>query len=141
MREVDPLKLWLGNARDARSPRALHDVGVETVVDLAIEEPVAQLTRDLIYCRIPIHDGAENAPRSLAIAIEITASLIRREIPTLVACSAGMSRSPSIIAAALSLVRQRAPDEMLKEIIDGNPNDVSPALWADVKKSLSLICH
>lgn len=138
MREVVPSRLWVGNAVDARSPRAIHEAGIQAVVDLAIEEPIAQLTRDLLYCRIPIHDGAENSPLNLSIAIEALVSLLKKEVPTLVACSAGMSRAPSLAAAALALVRQQSPDEALESIISGNPHEVSPALWRDVKRIVGL---
>ncbi len=43
MREIIPQQLWLGHAIDARDIRLLHDTGVKAVVDLAHEEPCAQL--------------------------------------------------------------------------------------------------
>ena len=135
MREITPQLLWIGNARDVRDIRRLHDVGVAAVVDLAYEETCAQLSRDMLYCRFPLLDGAENSPSLLAAAVTTTASLIRGEIPTLVACSAGMSRSPSILAAAFSVVCGKSPDECLHQLIDGHPHDISAPLWNDVVKA------
>jgi hypothetical protein len=43
-----------------------------------------------------------------------------------------MSRSPAIVAAALSIVHGGNPEEKLKEIVAGHPHDVSPHLWESV---------
>ncbi len=132
MREIIPQRLWLGNALD-REPRRLYDLGIAALVDLALEELPAQMTRDMMYCRFPLVDGAGNSPAVLATAIETTASLIRKQVPLLVTCAAGMSRSPAIIAAALTIVRDDSPDECLQRLVAGQPHDVSPSLWADAK--------
>lgn len=135
MREITPQQLWLGHARDVRDIGRLHQAGVAAVVDLAYEEPCAQLSRDLLYCRFPLLDGADNSPQLIITAVTTTASLIRNEIPTLVACGAGMSRSPCILAAALAIVGGKSPDDCLRQLISGHPRDVSPPLWNDVVKA------
>jgi hypothetical protein len=43
-----------------------------------------------------------------------------------------MSRSPAVVAAALSIVHGGSPDQKLKEIVAGHPHDVSPHLWEAV---------
>ncbi|MBM4088984.1 MAG: dual specificity protein phosphatase family protein [Planctomycetes bacterium] len=135
MREISRGRLWLGTAIDVRAVRALYDVGVEAVVDLAYEEPPAQLPRELWYCRFPLVDGCGNRIELLATALETVAALIRREVPTLVACGAGMSRSPAVLATALARVRQRSPDACLYELTTGKPHDISAPLWADLRKA------
>jgi protein-tyrosine phosphatase len=135
MREISRGRLWLGTVIDARAVRALYDAGVEVVVDLAYEELPAQRPRELCYCRFPLLDGSGNRIELLATALETVASLIRREMPTLVACGAGMSRSPAVLATALALVRQCSPDACLYEVATGNPHDISPPLWADLRKA------
>jgi predicted protein tyrosine phosphatase len=130
MREIEPGRLWIGNAVEARDLRRVLDLGVQAIVDLAMQELPLPVTRELVYLRIPIVDGGNDAWR-LAIAIDAVVKLLRSEIPTLVFCSAGMSRSPAIVAAALSLVRCRPADEVLQEIAAQMPHDVSPLLWRD----------
>jgi protein-tyrosine phosphatase len=93
----------------------------------------------MTYCRFPLVDGDENSEELLKLAIESTASLIRCGIRTVVTCSAGMSRSPAIAAAALSLNLKRSPDECLLEIASKYPHDVSPALWQSVKEILRRV--
>ncbi len=61
------------------------------------------VTRDLVYCRFPLVDGAGNDARILKMAVHTVAELLRKEVKTLVFCSAGMSRAPSIAAAALTV--------------------------------------
>ena len=80
-----------------------------------------------------VFDG--NAAELLSAAITTNILLICKQIPSLVACSAGMSRSPMIVAASLALVRGQSPDAVLRELIDGYPHDVSPPLWVDVKNA------
>ncbi len=63
--------------------------------------------------------------------------LKRGQIPTLVYYGAGMSRSPAIVAAALSIVQGGSPDERLKEVVAGHPHDVSPHLWESGLQSVS----
>jgi protein-tyrosine phosphatase len=77
-------------------------LGVTAVIDLAIEEPPIQFPRDIAYCRFPLIDGSGNQPAILRAAIETTATFIASGTPTLVACGAGMSRSPAIVAAAMA---------------------------------------
>ena len=60
MHEIHPDLLWLGHALDVREPRPLFDAGITAVVDVAFEEPPAQLPRQLIYCRFPLSDGGGN---------------------------------------------------------------------------------
>jgi protein-tyrosine phosphatase len=90
------------------------------------------LVRELIYCRIPLTDGGGNSQEQLSLAIESVAALLQRKVPCFVYCGAGMSRSPAIVAAPVSLVDRQSPEEALQRLIRGQPHDVSPALWRDI---------
>ena len=129
MREILPRQLWLGHAGDGRDPERLLAAGIVAVVNLAAEEPSPGLPRSMIYCRFPIVDGGQNVQGVLDVAIRTLVSLLKRRIPTLVYCSAGMSRSPAVAAAALSIAHGGRPDERLRQIVSGQPHDVSPQLW------------
>jgi hypothetical protein len=133
MREVIPGLLWIGNARDARRIPELLRTGITAVVDLAIEEPPVVYPREVLYARLPLLDGAGNSRAMIRAAVELTATLIEEQVPTLVACSGGMSRSPAIVAAALAAVRQTSPDETLQALAKDLPHDVSPGLWAEIQ--------
>lgn len=78
MHEVIPNRLWIGNAVEARDLRCLLEMGVTALVDLAIEEIPPSVVRELVYCRIPLIDGASNPPERLLLAVETVASLARR---------------------------------------------------------------
>ena len=136
MHEIMPSRLWIGNAVEAHDLRQLLDQGVAAVVDLAIEELPPDVVRELVYCRIPLIDGASNPLVRLQLAVETVASLIRQGTPTFVFCGAGMSRSPAITAAALAVVEGADPNVVLQRIVAGFPHDVSPALWQDVTECL-----
>jgi len=136
VREILPGLLWIGNAGDLRDPSATLAHGVAAVVDLAASEPPATFPRDIIYCRIPLCDGAENTAAMLKLAVSTTSELVRAKIPTLVACSMGMSRSPAIAAAALAQLKHHSPDEALARIAEAGPLDVDAALWRDLKRTV-----
>jgi protein-tyrosine phosphatase len=129
MREILPYQLWIGNAGDGRDAARLLAAGVVAVVNLAAEEPSSVLPRSMIYCHFPLIDGPQDDQTVLDVAIQTVVSLLKKRVPTLVYCGAGMSRSPAIVAAALAIVQGGSPDEKLKEIVAGHPHDVSPHLW------------
>jgi hypothetical protein len=135
MRRVPDRKLWLGNAGDLREPRAALECGVEAVVELADNEAPAMLPRDLIRYRFPISDGGENPTWILSLAVEAVASLVKADVPTLVACSAGMSRSVAVVAAALAIVENRSASDLLRQVAGGGPADVSPGLWKQIQSA------
>jgi protein-tyrosine phosphatase len=132
MREILPSQLWIGNAGDGRDPERLLWAGVVALINVAAEEPSPVLPRSMVYCHFPLTDGVPDDPRVLGVAIQTVVSLLNEQIPTLVYCGAGMSRSPAVVAAALSIAKGGSPDEKLKEIVAGHPHDVSPDLWEAV---------
>ena len=75
-------------------------------------------------------------PWLLLAAIETVACLLRTGTPTLVYCSAGMSRSPCIAAAAVAMVRGCPADLGLTLVLRSGPSDVSPGLWSEVRAIL-----
>jgi len=135
VRQLDDRSLWIGTARDARDVRAVLAAGIEAIVDLAkMCEPV-QSTRELVYLRFPLVDGAGNPPWLIGATVHAVADLLRRGVPTLVACDGGMSRSVVIAAVAVwHLMPGVPPDEHLRRIATTGPADVQPALWAEVKQ-------
>ena len=133
MHEIIPKRLWTGNIGDIRDVEKLLDAGIVAVVDLALEESMPRLTRELVYCRFPLLDGEGNDPAVLRTAIETTSTLIGQQVPTLVFCGAGMSRSPAIAAAAWAVAERLHLDECLKRLASSTAHDVSPALWHDIE--------
>src|SRR5208337_2391524 len=125
MREILPNQLWIGNAGDGRDPARLLQNGIVAVINLAAEEPSPVLPRSTIYCHFPLTDGAPDDPTILRVAIQTVATLLKSQLPTLVYCGAGMSRSPAVVAAALSIVQGGSPQNRLKEVVAGRPHDVS----------------
>jgi protein-tyrosine phosphatase len=137
MQQLTPYPLWLGHAGEGHDFRQVFGRGIRAVVDLALEEAPAPPPRELIYLRIPLLDGAGNDAGSLLLAVQALASLVRRHVPTLVTCGAGMSRSPSITAAALSLVYGETPESWLQRIVKDHPHDIAPAFWAELIETLA----
>ena len=136
MRQVGEYPLWIGTARDARDIRAVLDADIEAVVDLAMEEPPVALTRELIYLRFPLLDGEGNPVWLLRSAVVAVSQLIAARVPTLVACSAGMSRSPCLVASAIAMAEGRPMASVLATL--PRPLDVSPRLHRELVSCLEL---
>lgn len=133
MREIRADKLWIGNARDARSHSTVLTSEIDAVVDLAAEEAPASLPRSIIYLRFPLRDGSSNDLGDLRFSVTCVAELIARQKRTLVCCSVGMSRSPLIAAAALARAEGVSFQDVLKEIQKSVSTDISPALFGDIQ--------
>ncbi|MCA9214577.1 MAG: dual specificity protein phosphatase family protein [Planctomycetales bacterium] len=132
MTEVLQNSLWLGNAMDIRDSRRLFDLGIEAVVDVAAEEPPAQLPRQMIYCRFPLNDGTGNNPFVLRQTVQTIVDCLVHEKKTVVACSAGMSRSPTVSAFAIGVFMDRNPEEIVAEIAMNRSLEINRLLWSDV---------
>src|SRR4029077_6541238 len=90
-------------ADDGRNYRQVLDAGIQAVVQVAMDEPALQPPRELTYCRFPIIDAAGNERRVLYLAVVTVANLLEKNVPTLVCCGSGMSRSSVIAAGAPAL--------------------------------------
>jgi protein-tyrosine phosphatase len=126
--------LFISDAISARDLKQIYDHEIRAVVDLAANERPAGLGRDLIYCRFPLSDGHTNDDAMLECSILCLESLLNRHFRTLVACSAGMSRSPLIAAAAVSLQTGDSLADCLARITADAPHDVSPSLLSSVNR-------
>lgn len=136
MREIIPGKLWIANARQARDIRSTLAPGVTAVIDLAIEETPIAFPRDILYCRFPIVDGTGNPSFLLQACIETVTKLIAAHHPTVIACSAGMSRSPIIAAAAIARAKGLSLEDALMKLTETGPHDISPALLTNVLEAM-----
>jgi len=90
----------------------------------------------LVLYRFPLLDGTGNDPDLLHLAITSVVNLLKMEIPTLVCCGAEISRSPAIVAAALSLKQREDLEECLKQVAEFRPVDLSPGFWSEVTDAL-----
>ncbi len=140
MREIIAGRLWIGNALEARKVTDVLACGVEAIIDLAIEEIPLRLPRDIVYCRFPLVDGAGNSRAVLRAALATTIALVTAQVPMLVVCGAGMSRSPVVVAAALAMLERVPFSEVLKRVASLQPHDVSPSLVAEVEALCTELC-
>ncbi len=137
MRHVSNHQLWIGNAGDLRDPRAIFAAEIHAVVELADNEPLASLPRDLIRLRFPLADGGYNADWLVRFAVQTIARLLNAGVPTLVCCSCGLNRSVCVAAGAIALAERRPFEEVLIALAKDGPADVSPGLAAQFQAALS----
>lgn len=139
MRQVPGYPLWLGHVGDIRDLRGVLSAGVLAVVDLALNEPPANVTRELVYLRFPLIDGTGNPPWLVRAAIEAVAGLLQSGTPTLVYCSSGLSRSPCVAGAAIARIRNCSLAEGLTIVAQSGHSDVSTSLWAEVESVVQFL--
>ena len=139
MLEVHPNLLWIGHSLDVREPRALFDTGITAVIDVAYEELPAQIPRSLIYCRFPLNDGGGNDPNTLLQVLRTATDLLRSNTRTIIACSAGMSRSPTIAAFTLAYHLSEDPDHVIARIAEAKSLELKPELWADTLAAFNKV--
>lgn len=132
MRHISDYPLWLGHAGDVRDKHELMRLGIGALVDLAVEEPPAVAGHEMVYCRFPLIDGSENPPWLLRAAIDMSATLLRANVPTLIAGSGGLSRAPAIAAAALVKLGRPSLQDALLYLAGFGHCDVSAGLLQDV---------
>jgi protein-tyrosine phosphatase len=132
MRQIEELSIWIGTARDARDIKNVLSLGIKTIVDLALEEIPVQPTRDLVYLRFPLMDGTGNPTWLIQAVLHMVDLCIRSRVPTLIACGAGMSRSPSIAAIAAAPFLGVEPADVLLALKNQGPIDVSSSLWQEL---------
>lgn len=138
MRRIAPHTLWIGSRADLRTPRSIAEAGVTLLVDLAIEETIPSLSRELAFARFPLYDGAGNDRWLISTAITTCVAALGHGQTVLIICSAGLSRSPAIAAAVLAVRAQRPASECLAHVAAGH-GDVSPSLWGSVQRALADI--
>lgn len=134
MRKINDYQLWIGHSGDLTDPGLFEREGIKALIHVALEEKLPQLSRELLYCHFPIVDGAGNSQQLIAVALDTTVALLRASVPTLVCCSAGMSRSPCIAAGALAIINSCEPSQSLSLVLRDQPHDISPALWEAITK-------
>lgn len=138
MRQIGHRSLWVGHAGDLRDPSALLSTGVEAVIELADNEPLATLPRELIRCRFPISDSGDSPPWLLRLAVESVAALLKADVPTLVCCSNGLNRSVCVAAGAVAQATGLPFESALIEAAQSGPADVSPRLVAELRAALQM---
>lgn len=136
MRQVVGYPLWLGHVGDLQEIPTVMDSGIEAVVELADGEQLAVLPRSLIRLRFPLSDGGENPPWLLRLAVESVATLLKTGVPTLVCCSAGMSRSVCVATGAMAVVAELSLAQALAIVTESGPADVSTGLFAQLQQTL-----
>jgi protein-tyrosine phosphatase len=134
MNQILPHKLWIGHLADSLAYSPMFELGIKALFTMAAEEENRSAPREMIYCHFPLVDGPENEECILTLAIRTLADCLAREIPTLVCCGGGMSRSPALAAAALSLHLNKPLEQCLEQMAASHHIDVSPGLWMQIKK-------
>lgn len=132
MRQVPGAKLWIGSGDDPSISSAITEAEIAAVVDLAKGDKPPSSVRGPLFLHVPLVDNAGNSPELLRKAIDAVAALVRDDVPTLVYCNRGLSRSAAIAAAALAKAHDKDANETASALCRDLDVDVSVALWMDL---------
>lgn len=132
MRSVAGYFLWIGNQGDTRNLQGLFDAGIEAVVELADNEPFADLPREIIRCRFPLSDSGDNPAWLLRLAMKTIAVFLENNVRVLICCSGGMNRSVCLAAAGIAVADRIPLNQALLAVTQTGPVDVSPRLLDEV---------
>ena len=133
MIEIRSQKLWIGNAIEIRDMQLIANSKVAAIVDLALEEKPAQPPRHLSYLRFPLSDSNANDILTLALSVNTICQLVENEVPTVVACSAGLSRAPTVTAFALAKHLGDDPSTVVQRVAKMKQLDINPLFWAQTE--------
>nr|WP_049913063.1 dual specificity protein phosphatase [Halococcus thailandensis] len=127
IRRIGDRELSLGNARAADG--TLHDEEFRYVLSATEDE------QPLTTHHHPLDDGLGNDWPAFEEAVDTARTLYRRSGSVLIHCTAGISRSSTLVATMLAAEEQRKFDDALDIVRDARPHALPhPALheWAVV---------
>ena len=130
-------RLYLGSASDADRLAKDNPSGISAVINVSMEQSEHKAPA-LTYLHYPIHDGTSVGP---AVFEEVMTAIARqiRIGKVLVHCSAGMSRSPVMVAAYLRYAGRECFECALQTIAELRPLiDPNPVLVLSAERYLRI---
>lgn len=121
IRRLSPRDLFIGNELAAHPDR--HDHAFEYVLSVSTGR------HPLTTHHCPLIDGAGNEWRAFESAVDTARQLFREEGSLLVHCTAGISRSATVLSTTLAAEEDRTLHDALAIVQDARPHAVpNPAL-------------
>jgi atypical dual specificity phosphatase len=126
-------RLYLGSAKDADHLAKANPEGISAVINVSTERSERK-GPDLAYLHYPVRDGATLEPAVFEEVMDAIAREIRRG-KVLVHCTAGMSRSPVMVAVYLRYTGHQCFECALETIAELRPFiDPNPVLVLSAKR-------
>jgi len=130
-------RLYLGSASDADRLAVANPAGISAVINVSTEKSEHK-GPGLAYLHFPVRDGASIEPWIFEQVITAIAEQIRSG-KVLVHCSAGMSRSPVMVAVYLRYAGHECFECALQTIAELRPLiDPNPLLVLSAKRYLRM---
>jgi len=114
--------LFIGNQRDAANRERLNELGVTHILNVTSHLPQHFENEGITYKRLPATDnGSQNLKQYFSEAINFIECARKSNGKVLVHCQAGVSRSPTIVAAYLIATSYKTLTEAFTVIKDRRP--------------------
>jgi len=132
-------ELYIGDFQDASRPEKLRERGVDSVLKLTYQDPKEGYPDSVEIHEFIMTDGPQNDYDRFVEATEKLLELFENGNTVFAHCNAGMSRSPTVSAAAIALyedVEFRSALETIRESRDINPHPILLKQGKDVVEEL-----
>jgi len=114
--------LLIGNQRDAANRERLTELGVTHILNVTAHLPLHFESDGIAYMRLPASDsGSQNLKQYFSEAISFIECAQAANGKVLVHCQAGVSRSPTIVAAYLIARSRKSLSDAFGFIKDRRP--------------------
>lgn len=117
--------LWLGSKDPASDAGWLASNQIDVVINVAWETSDPPIS-GIQFIKVPLIDGAGNAPSAVQAAVRIVGDWYDKQLNTLVHCMAGSSRSPYVVAKVLAQREMRAFPDVYSELYALRPEVAMP---------------
>jgi len=114
--------VFIGNQRDAASKEKLTELGITHILNVTSHLPLHFENDGITYKRLPATDsGSQNLKQYFADAISFIDEARDNNGKVLVHCQAGVSRSPTIVAAYLMARSRKSLQEAFSFMREKRP--------------------
>jgi len=121
-------ELYIGDFQDASRPEKLQERGVNSVLKLTYQDPKEGYPDSVEVHEFIMVDGPRNEYEVFVEAVERLLELFESGNTVFAHCNAGMSRSPTVSAAAIALHESMEFESALDKIRESRNIQPHPAL-------------
>lgn len=131
--------LYVGDIRDASNTKQYYRYEIDAAVKLSHKAPDGGYLDHVEVHDHSMIDGPQNDQGSMTEAVRATADLLSKGETVFVHCSAGASRSPSVAAAALAVLKGVDVQEAGEQVRDARQIQVHPDVWENAQRAVEEV--
>ena len=132
--------IYIGDIHDAANAQWLSEGSPTAVLKLTHGDPETPYPDDVTVSEVPMIDGPQNDYEDFVRAVGALLELLEDDHTVFVHCTAGISRSGSVTAAALAVRRETSFEAALEAVTQHRPAvNPHPALRTQAERFLDAV--